>query len=1203
LAGVVTDPSGAVVPAAKVVLTETNKGYDYSATTDATGRYLITNLPSGTYRMSVDASGFKTRTQTDIVVDIGTMLSLDVRLELGTKAETVKVVGEAPILATQDAVTGQIMDRVMINDLPLVDRNELNLIRLAPGVVQAAGQTYGPGYDINFVSNGMRNSTNDMLIDGVSAVTYDPGTGVNTLLYLPPQDAVQEFKIVQNNYTAEQGFTGNAYVNLAIRSGTNQFHGSLHEYYMSNKTGANDWFNNAAGAKGIPWKSNEYGFTFGGPIKKNKTFFFGDWDGRKQTYSVTMPAGVPSAAERTGDFSELCAYKGGTFDASGICSSPNGQLWDPYSGTYFNGIVPGTTNSYSGRVLQTPIPFNNMATFQSAGNPNLNGTPFQLPATPGNLMDPVSYKMMQYFPLPNKGVGSPSYSPYYNYTNPTGGWQNNDWFDIRIDHRFTEATALYGRYSHMRKHKEGPHCWVNPLDPCVPGPAVDQVRSFALGLNHTFNPTTLLNVSLGFSRYMTDDRAITARFPDFSPVTTLGLPDYITTDGVIASPRAYISSYVIGGIGAKPGSVYLNGNQVYHLLATLTHMKGRHELKFGGEWRVNQMNSLQDQYPAGYENFDQYGTSQYLSNATGLGVGGDAMASFLTGVGKPGAGGGYQISPRFSNQNHRWGVYIQDVWRATDKLTVNFGLRYDLEMPRTERYNRFSWFDPTQSLSIQPAAVDAASWPAILPMPNVTQPMGGLVFASNAERHQVDPYYRDFGPRLGLAYRLRDKLVFRAGYGFFYMPTTWGTAGSGPGAAEGFTGFTPWLPTRNADGVTPWGRMSNPFPDGLVFPTGPSLGALTNIGLSITEPQRNANYTTPSSHSWSAGFQYELPGKWLIDANYVGTKGTHLYYGGAGSLQYFGTWIEEEASNPALVDALNTYVPNPYYGVINTFGCGMCGPTIPAYRLLLPYPQFNGLSGITPPWANSIYHSFQLKAEKRMANGLEMLITYTNSKSIDDASVGTVSWLGGFPAMRDPNNLSAERSLSEWDLPQVFQVSYIWELPFGKGRKWGSSWNSVLDGFLGGWQTGGMWRFDGGQPVALSVSGATCPLTYGCGNPNQTGPLRVNPKSKWFTEGYFANANEVLSVPAPYTIGNAPRVEPNVRLPGTNNATLSVFKEVSLNKLREGARIQVRYEAFNALNHPQFDGIGTTFNQGGFGAVTSMANIPRYGTVGVKIVF
>jgi hypothetical protein len=297
-------------------------------------------------------------------------------------------------------------------------------------------------------------------------------------------------------------------------------------------------------------------------------------------------------------------------------------------------------------------------------------------------------------------------------------------------------------------------------------------------------------------------------------------------------------------------------------------------------------------------------------------------------------------------------------------------------------------------------------------------------------------------------------------------------------------------------------------------------------------------------------------------------------------------------------------VSNPYYGVITTPGCGICGPQIAAGNLLRPFPQFNGVSTPNPPWANSIYNAFQLKVEKRMSHGLTLLASYTNSKSIDDSSVSTsTEWIGGFGAMRDPNNLKLERSLSEWDIPQVFQLSYVWQLPFGRGRKLGTTWNPVVNAVLGGWQTSGMWRFDGGQPISLGVTGATAPWGYGSGNPDQDGRLKVNPKSQWFTNGYFANANDVLYVPPPYSIGNASRMEPNTRVPGTKNATLSVFKEFGLNKMREGSKLQFRAEAFNALNHPQFGGISNSFASGNFGDVTSQVNSPRQIQLGLQLYF
>jgi hypothetical protein len=1211
ITGVVTDPTGAVVPGAKVVLTDVNKGYTYSATSNAVGRYLLTLLPPSTYKLSVEAQGFKTYVQDGITLDVNQRSSIDVALQLGSSVQTVEVTGAAPILSTQDAVTGQEISRALINDLPLVDRDVLDLALLAPGVTQVAGRAYHTGTGISFVSNGGRNDTTDVLIDGIATTTYEPNANINEVLYSPPVEAVQEFKIMQNNYTAEEGFSGNTYINMVIRSGTNNFHGSAWEFVRNQKLDANNWFSNRAGGKLPPLRRNQFGATFGGPIRKDKTFFFVDWESVRDHGGVTANAGVPSDDMKQGNFGEVCTRIGGTFDPNGICSDPKGQLWDPYSGIYYNDLVPESEWAplwYSGRKLQTPIPNNRLDLYTSPGNPNLDGTGFQLPAVPGNLIDPVALKMIQYYPKPNVNVGTPDYNPYNNWSGSGVNIGSGDGFDVRIDQRFTDKTAFNARYSHSRGSWHDWNCFGNPLDPCTQGPGISSARSVAVSLNHTFSPNTLLNVSLGFTRGFVNTTGVGKDFPDFDPITTLDLPSYLATDsGPIAAPSVYIRDYASAsgeyGVGVQSWSVYKNGNQVYHLLSTLTHMHGRHELKFGGEWRVNQMNWFQDSTPGGLEIYEYNDISQYLWNPGLAGIGGDAMASFLIGVGNPWAWGQYEISPHFSTQNHRFGGFLQDNWRATDKLTVNIGLRYDLEIPRTERYNRMSYLDPEIPVPIQPGAIDAASWPSNLPMPDLSHPRGGLVFLSDKQRHPVDTCFKDFGPRLGLSYRLRNNLVLRTGYGLFYNPTEFGTQGSGPGGNEGMTGLTNWLTTMNGDEVTPWGRLSDPFPDGLIFPTESSLGVLTNLGLSVNEPFRNENIPV-YTQTWSAGFQYQLPGNWLIDANYVGTKGTHLYYLGAGGLQYFGPWIEKEATDPALVSALATFVPNPYYGVINSIGCGMCGSTITASNLLRPYPQFDGASQFMPPVANSIYHAFQLRVEKRLSQGMALLITYTNSKSIDDASVGTYTeWIGGFGQVRNPNNLKLERSLSQWDIPQVFQFSYIFQLPFGKGKKWGGTWNPILNGFLGGWQTNGIWRFDNGQPIHLDVSGATCPDTYGCGIPNKTGVLKANPKSNWFTEGYFANANEVLSVPPAYTIGTAPRMEPHVRVPGTNNATLSVFKEFSLNKMREGSKLELRVEAFNALNHPQFGNIVTTFNTGNFGDVQSQVNSPRQVQMALKLYF
>ena len=1119
-----------------------------------------------------------------------------------------------PVLSTQDAVTGQEVNRSAINDLPLVDRSVLDLAFLAPGVLQVAGSSYGTSTSLNFVSNGGRNDTSDLLVDGIAASSYEPNTAIYTPLFQPSVDAVQEFKIMQNNYSAEEGFSGNTYINMVMRSGTDSFHGDVYEFLRNKDLDANNWFSNQAGGKLPSLRKNQFGGSIGGPIRKDKTFFFFDYDGVREAAGTTHNGGVPDAAERAGDFGELCARAGGTFGTGGICSAADGQLWDPYSGIY----VAGT-----GRELQTPIPYDNLATFISAGTaPGIVSklpAAFQLSPVAGNLIDPVASKMMSYYPMPNVGVGSSSYNPYNNWSGSGANTDGNNQWDLRIDQRFSEKITFNARYSMSSGPYHNFNCYGNALDPCTQGPGVGGSRQVALNLNYTFSPTTLLNVSAGFTRGLSDTKGIAKDFPNFSPVTNLGLPQYIETDGTIASPNYYMYGGYASpngneSIGAQPWSVYKNGNQVYHLLGTLTHVMGRHELKFGGEWRVQQQNWFQDGAPGGVEISDQYGTSEYPYWG-----GGDAMASFLTGVPNPNQWGEYEISPHFDTQNYRWGGFAQDNFKATSKLTVNVGLRYDLEIPRTERYNQMSWFDPTTSVNIQPAAIDASTWPSGLPgsIPNVTSPKGGLVFAHPAERNIVDTTYTDFGPRFGVAYQMRSKLVFRGGYGLFYNPTQYGSAGAGPVGNEGFQATTGYLETYQSDGFTPWGRTSNPYPNGLLMPTGATLGNRTNLGLSISEPARNSNIP-PYTQTWSAGFQYELPGGFLVDANYLGTKGTHLYFYGAGSLQYLGTWVEQEGNpttGPALRTALGTKVANPYAGVITTPGCGICGPTISAGTLLQPFPQFNGVSEPNPAVANSIYHAFQLKVEKRMSKGLSVMASYTNSKSIDDASVSTsTTWIGGFSSFRDPNSYKVERSLSEWDIPQVLQFSYIWQVPFGRGKKWGSGLNSIVDGFLGGWQTSGMWRFDNGQPISIGVTGATAPQGYGTTYPDMIGRLRTFPKSMWFKTnpitgseyGYFSNASSALEVPAPYTIGNAPREQPNVRQPGTKNATLAIFKDIPLNKMREGSRLQIRAEAFNALNHPQFggtNGIATTFGTGSFGNVDSQANSPRQIQMGLQLYF
>ena len=1179
LTGVVTDPSGAIVPGAKIALVDQDKGFAYNIATGNDGRYVLRNLPPGNYQLTVEATGLRKATRTGIVLSVGQNAEVNVSLEVSSASQTVEVSAAGEQLGTQDAVTGQVINRNFINDLPLVSRGVFNLAQLAPGVTQPPGSSFGLNQSpVNFVSNGGRNSTSDIVIDGISETNYENNSGITNSLYTPSVDAVQEFKLQQNNYSADIGFSGNTVMNVILRSGSNDFHGSAYEFFQNSALNANNWFNNQNGIKISPSGQNQFGGTLGGPIRKDHTFFFVDYQGTRTRSTSTARAGVPSAAEREGNFGELCADKGGTFDSAGMCSAAAGQLWDPMTSVY--------SASAGGPVRQQFIPFNNLATYVSPGSPALVGTPYQLAPAAGNLIDPVAYKMMQYYPLPNVAVGTAGYNPYNNWIGNSGSRNQGDQFDIKIDHRFNDTNALSVRYSQNLGSYQNVNCFGNVADPCTQGPGTSSSHSVAINYTNTLSPTTVLNITYGFARSFSHTLGVAANFPNFNPVTTLGMPSYITAAGYNATPAIIVQGgyQQVGGntsIGSQQYSILQYPLDTHDLVGSLDKTEGTHEFKFGYEGRLHRISFLQVGDPEGQFTYNFNGTSQFPSSG-----GGDALASMLIGFPTINQTSNYIIPVAITTQNFQNALYFQDNWRVNDRLTVNLGLRYELTLPRTERYNRMSWVDPT--------AVSPLQVPALGTL------YGGLEFANANNRYpyNIDPW--NFGPRVGLAYRIREKTVIRSGFGIFFEPIKGGASGTGGGGFQGFNYTTNILTTYLGNGATPYGRISNPFPGtGPTLPPGSSLGLLTAVGNSISGSIQNWN-ATPYMNTWSFDIQQELPSHTLLDVGYVGTKGTHLYFGGAGNIDYLGAGVESLSA--AQITALNTTVPNPFHGIITDPTSSLSGPTVPAYQLLRPYPQFTGVAGNDPPWANSIYNALQVKVEKRLSQGLQILGTYTFSKSIDDASVacGCTTWLGGFTSVQDPNKLYLERSVSEFDIPQVFQVSYVYQLPFGRGQKWGSDWNWFVNAALGGWQTNGIWRFDDGLPLQLTLNGGQALPTYGAQRPNLTGTLTRNNGSNWLQQ-YFADP-QVAVVPARFTVGDAPRELSTARAPGTATAALSLFKQFPIAK-REGSFAEIRLEAFNALNHPQFSPPNAQVNSGQFGVVTSQANTPRTVQVALKVYF
>ena len=1219
ITGVVQDPSGALVPNAQVTLTDVATNFRQTATTDNSGRYVFHSLKPTAYMLTVEAGGFSTEQVSNITLAVNQNLNQNVTLQVGKVTQSVSVseAGAAQI-QTEDASTGQTVDRKYVSDLPLIGREVFDLAFLAPGVSQPTGAAYGPGgtgpaanLANNFVSQGSRNGQADIVIDGVSSTNYDQNTGWVDPLYTPSVTAVQEFKIQQTNFSAEFGFTGSTVMNVVTRSGGNQFHGNLYEFWRNNILNTNNYFDAVQGIPVQPYHWNDFGGAVGGPIVKNKLFFFFDYDGNRTITPTTKDLAVPTVAERGGDFGSICTAPtsqggaGGTFNASGECSVQSGQIYDPYS-------IDSTKSIGGNPYHDTFIPFNNLATYASAGN---SQAAWITPGVAGNLINPVAVNIMKFIPMPNISPSSSIFNlKQSNYLGNGSNTNVGNQFDIKLDFHPTQSDVINLRASHAWGNSEYANLFGTVFDANTQGPTQGTTWSGALSYDHTFTPKTLLTLSLGYTHQWSHTLGID---PKWDP-TSIGMPADLTVSGLAAPPAIDLDSYAQengnAAYGGQPWSGLLYASDVGQLMASVSHTASKHDLKFGGEIRLHRINFTQWGLPGGRWEFNQNATGQQFNQ------GGDSMASFM--IGYATGWDAYEIPASPATQNFQYAGFVQDNWHISDRLTVNLGLRYDVDMPRTERYNRMSYFDPNAASPVTGVAASAAC-PACGDIHGSFEYVG----ADGNPSRPFNDYWGAIGPRLGLAYRIGDHTVVRGGYGIYYDPSKGGAAGLGSGGF-GFAGYD--------DQNSPYAFSNNFYPtqvdvlgqpEGTAFEgtvIGNSLGNKFGIGelsAGSAAPVRTYN-VLPREQSWSFGIQREIPWKILVDAEYVGKKGTNLYLGGDNfSLNHVP---ENIAQNMAALGVASPYlatgaIPADLQAAVENltapYSNGFWGGQWQVFNGYLPYPQYgtttwggNLLQNTDPPIANAIYNGFQLSVEKRFSQGLQFLGTYTNQKSIDNASLaGNSVYINGtagatLAQIQDPNCPACERSLSQFDISQVAQLSVVYELPFGRGKQFGTGINKFADTILGGWQVNGIYRWDTGLPLILYLNGGTPVPTFGNQRPDLNAPL--DRASNWDVANYFScgQCTSVATKPAPYADGTAPRVLPNIRAPGTNNLSASVFKNFPLG-FREGAYLQFRAESFNALNHVQFAAPNTTVDGGSFGEITSQANQPRILQLGLQLNF
>lgn len=1105
--GVVTDPSGAPIPGAGLKIVNTGTNNEWHVQSDGSGGYISPEMPRGNYSMEVTAAGFKTFTRSGISLQVAQQARVDVQLQVGQLTEAIEVVADATQLETSDATLGKVVDNRRIMALPLNTRNVFSLIYLTPGVAGSISTDYGTGYSIN----GVRSSLLEVMVDGVST-SHPTVQGYSGNSNFPPVDAIAEFKMMASNYPAEYGRSLGGITNVVYKSGGNEVHGSVFEFLRNSVLDANDFFSNRIGQNLGSFKRSQFGGHITAPIVRNKTFVMGSYEGLRQRSFSRTSVTVPTELERAGDFSRTFARDGSLI-----------QIYNPFT----------TRTNAAGAAVRDPFPGN---------------------VIPSNLIDPVAANVVKYYPRPNT-PGDPV-TNQNNYQQNGSARFDVDQFDTRVDHNFSDRRRLFGRYS-WRRPMEAPAIMF-PEDLAIAegrvNPTTRQHTAVA-DYTETLSPTTILSGRLGFSRslFIYDNQGL-----GFVP-SSLGLNRAI--DNAVDRemfPRFEASGYPnLGGNDHR-----YNAFMQYTGTAYLTKIRGRHTLKAGYDGRLIRVN-VWEARAAGTFQFTQAMTQGPDPNRASS-TAGHALASLMLGTGS--GGSLLQNWKNVASQAFYHAGYFQDDWRVTSRLTLNLGLRYDIETPRTERYDRMNWFDPfvTSPLSGR--------------VPGVGEIRGGLQFVGEDghPRTQYDWDRNNFAPRAGFAYQVNDRTVIRGGYGHFFGPspqTAHGTVGP-----FGFRVENLWLATL--DSVTPNQLLRNAFAEGFRPVPGSSAGLLTGVGGPIQAPLQNT--VVPWTMQWNLTIQRELPGDLLAEFAYVGNRGLQLMRTAEGNM----TLNQLHPQYLSLGSQLNQLVDNPFYGIVAS---GILSqPRVARGQLLRPYPQFTDVIPLYWGGSSSNYNALQVTGKKRFSRGIQLEASYTWSKAIDEA----------LSQHQDSYNLRASRGLAEVHIPHRFVMSFLYEVPVGKGRPLLANASRLVDAVLGGWQVNGIATYQSGSPLIIAANNTaglynlrTLPNNNGnSGARSGKGQERL---SAWFD-------TTVFSQPSPFTFGNHSLYSPDIRADATRNWDLSVFKQFLIT---ERIITQFRAEAFNVFNTPRFGNPNLSVTSPSFGQVTSQANSPRQIQFGVKVLW
>jgi hypothetical protein len=1126
IVGTITDTSGAAVPAAKVTVSSKATADRRTAETDTSGNYQVLNLVPGAYQINVEANGFKRLERSEVEVQVAGSLRVDASMEVGDVTQVVEVSAQAALIQTENASVSQTVAGRAVTEMALNGRNVMNLVALVPGVTPG-GLFMGPqatngnvqGF-ANFQAGGGQPNTGGALVDGAPQVVQ----WYHSISLIPTQDAVQEFRVQLNNVEPEFGQAANGVVSFTTKSGTNGFHGSLYEYLRNRSLNANNFFSNKSGLSRPAYTQNQFGANLGGPIVKNKLFFFFSQEAYRIRTATTTTLTVPTPAERAGDFSNYRNATGGVI-----------PIYDPTT------TVPRTP--FSGNVI------------------------------PPTRLSNAAKAFLKYWALPN--VAGVPFTAVNNYVINAGSGNSQDQYNFRFDYNMSDKQRIFGRFTHWQIDSQG-------ADPQLVNGGSNNDRTIhnaVLGDSYTLTPNTILDFRLSYLRFW----ATASNALRDTDLTTLGWPAFYNTSFTV--PRSVPTMAPAGFSSSQGGgSKNIQLSETQSASVGLTTIKGKHTIKAGGEYRI-MPGSWGEGGGSGIGTFSF--TNLFTSvNPASPGSTGAGLASYMLGLGSAGGVSNYTF---VAQQEIYAGAYVGDTYRLTNRLTLNIGVRWENPGYFTERYDHATVF--------QTAAVNPVVQGLGLPY------KGDLVLVNSdryKDRHNIHPHYNLFEPRVGLTYRVTTNDVIRAGFGTTHMSNDL-FRDLTPLASP--VNFSPtfWIPTLDGS-VTAASTLDNPFPNGInqTLARNPSYEKdLLGRQVAAILPDEPPGYMM----QWNFGIEHQIGDGAAAGLSYVASRGVHLM-GGYSFSGIVGTSLNQIPDQYlSLGSQLLQQVPNPFFGTVQT-GI-LSNKTVPYGQLLTPYPQYAGTYSANVAGYDSTYHSLQAKFQKRFHAGGSLLGSYTLSKNMGDTD-NITSYIEGttypFGQVQNFHDFAGSRAELSFSVRHRLVVSYVLDFPFGKGKRYLSNVNGVVNRVVSGWGLNGITTLQAGYPLAITAqpSVLTTQFYSGAIRPNVAADCQKTIDGSWQSKLNKQFNTACFTQPAQFAYGNESRTDPTLRAPGIANWDMALYKGTPIT---ETINLQFRAEFFNVANRVQFWPGGTQLGTSQFGVVSQQRNDPRSVQLSLRVNF